>query len=143
MVIREVEHDTDDYRRILDMRYAILRAPLGLDWSEQDLAAEADELHFALFDDDDTLLACAVVRLLNNDTAKLRQMAVEVSRRAMGNGRFLLEGVEAILHQRGIRRIEMDARKTAIGFYVKSGYAIEGDEFIQVTVPHYRMVKAI
>lgn len=143
MNVREVEYGSDDYRRILDMRYAILRAPLGLDWSREDLAAEAEELHFGLFDDDDALVACVVIRLLGAETAKLRQMAVAEQHRGRGEGRQLLEDVEAALRPRGIRRIEMDARKTAIGFYAKSGYTIEGGEFIQVTIPHFRMVKAI
>jgi len=143
MQIKQVQHGSDDYRGILDMRHAILRRPLGLDWSDEDLAAEAEQLHFGLFDDDDAPIACVVIKLLGPDKAKLRQMAVAEPFRAMGNGRDLLQGVEAILHARGIRRIEMDARKTAAGFYEKLGYHVEGDEFIQVTIPHQRMVKDI
>jgi predicted GNAT family N-acyltransferase len=143
MNIREVAYNSDDYRRILDMRYAILRAPLELDWSTEDLAAEAEELHFGLFDDYDALVACAVVRLLSENTAKLRQMAVAGQLRGIGAGRQMLAGVEAALRPRGIRKIEMDARKTAIGFYEKSGYHVEGGEFIQVTIPHFKMVKDI
>ena len=142
-VLRQVQHGGDDYQRTLDMRFAILRAPLGLDWSGEDLAAEADQLHFALFDDDDDLIACVVVKPLGPDAAKVRQMAVDESFRAMGNGRFLLEGVEAILHHRGIRHIQMDARDIAVRFYEKLGYTIEGAQFTQVTVPHFRMVKDI
>ena len=143
MPIKEAKHGSDDYQRILAMRFAILRVPLGLDWSGEDLAAEARQLHFGLFDDDDTLIACVVVNPLGPDTAKVRQMAVAEPFRTMGNGRVLLEGVEAILHQRGIRRIEMDARELAVGFYQKLGYHVEGDQFLQVTIPHFRMVKDI
>ena len=143
MLVREIKHGSDDYQRLLDMRYAILRAPLGLDWSGEDLAAEAEELHFGLFDDDDALVACAVVRPLSEETAKLRQMAVVEQHRGKGLGRQLLQGIEAALRPKGIRQIEMDARKTATGFYAESGYRIEGGQFIQVTIPHFKMVKAI
>ena len=143
MPIKQVEHASDDYRRILAVRHAILRAPLGLGWSPDDLAGEDEQLHFGLFDDDDTLVACAVVKLLSDATAKARQMAVEEPYRGRGRGRELFEGVEAALRQRGISRIEMDARKTAVGFYEKLGYHIEGGEFLQVTIPHFRMVKDI
>jgi predicted GNAT family N-acyltransferase len=35
----------------------------------------------------------------------------------------------------------MHARKTALGFYEKLGYRVAGDEFIEVTIPHYVMEK--
>jgi len=37
----------------------------------------------------------------------------------------------------------MHARKTAIGFYEKSGYSVIGDEFTEVGIPHFEMVKKI
>ena len=143
MIIREVQYGGDGYREVLAMRDRLLRAPLGLTWSEADLAGEAEQLHFGLFDESGTLIACVVVKLLDDDTAKVRQMAVDEPRRGLGAGRRLLGGVEEILRQRGVRRIEMDARDTAVGFYRKLGYEIEGEEFTQVTIPHFRMTKAI
>ena len=125
------------------MRDRLLRAPLGLTWSKADLQGESEQLHFALVDESGTLIACVVVNLLDVDTAKVRQMAVDEPRRAIGAGRRLLGGVEEILREKGIRRIEMDARDTAVGFYRKLGYEIEGEEFTQVTIPHFRMTKAI
>ena len=58
MIIREVQYGSDDYREILSMRDRLLRAPLGLTWSEADLHGEAEQLHFALFDESGTLIAC-------------------------------------------------------------------------------------
>ena len=143
MIIREVQYGSDGYREILSMRDRILRVPLGLTWSTADLEGEGEQLHFGLFDESGTLIACVVVKLLDADTAKVRQMAVDEPRRGIGTGRRLLQGVEEILRQKGVRRIEMDARDTAIGFYRKLGYEIEGEEFTQVTIPHFRMTKAI
>ena len=139
MLIREIEHGGQEYRGTLAMRHAILRAPLGLDWSADDLAGEDEQLHFGLFDDEDTLVGCVVAKPLGDGMAKIRQMAVADGGR--GNGRRLIEGMEAALRGRGIRRVEMDARKTAVGFYQKLGYRVEGGEFLQVTIPHLRMVK--
>ena len=143
MIIREVQYGGDGYREVLAMRDRLLRAPLGLTWSEADLAGESEQLHFGLFDESGTLIACVVVKPLDDDTAKVRQMAVDEPRRGIGAGRCLVKGVEEILRKKGIRRIEMDARDTAVGFYRKLGYEIEGGEFTQVTIPHFRMTKAI
>jgi len=143
MIIREVQYGSDGYRDILSMRDRLLRAPLGLTWSEADLAGEAEQLHFGLFDESGTLIACVVVKPLDDNTAKVRQMAVDEPRRGIGAGSRLLGGVEEILRQRDFRRIEMDARDTAVGFYRKLGYEVEGGEFTQVTIPHFRMTKVI
>jgi hypothetical protein len=37
----------------------------------------------------------------------------------------------------------MHARSTAIPFYERLGYRIEGGEFVQQTIPHVIMVKDI
>ncbi len=143
MLTRQVEHGGEDYQRTLDMRFDILREPLGLDWSEEDLAAESEQWHFGLFDDNDALVACVVIKPLGHGLVKLRQMAVAEEYRGQGRGRELVEGVEEALRGKGVRRVQMDARNIARGFYEKLGYEVEGDEFIQVTIPHFRMVKDI
>ena len=43
--IETIEHDSDDYWQALVVRDAELRAPLGLEYSEEDIAAEADQVH--------------------------------------------------------------------------------------------------
>jgi len=143
MRIREIEFGSELYQAALSLRDVVLRAPLELTWSQIDLEGEDKQLHFALFDDDDKLIACAVAKPLSEHTVKVRQMAVDEHHRGKGAGRQLLEGAERILAERGFRNIQMDARKTAVGFYRKLGYSVEGDEFIQVTIPHFRMVKDI
>jgi predicted GNAT family N-acyltransferase len=37
----------------------------------------------------------------------------------------------------------MHARKNAIGFYEKMGYKSSGQEFEEVTIPHFVMEKAL
>ena len=143
MIIRESQFGSDGYREVLAMRDRLLRVPLGLTWSQADLEGESEQLHFGLYDKDDTLIACVVIKPLDEHTAKLRQMAVDEPHRQIGAGRRLVQGVEDILRHRGFRSIEMDARETAVGFYRKLGYEIQGDLFTQVTIPHFRMTKLI
>ena len=65
MLIREIEHGGQEYRGTLAMRHGILRAPLGLDWSADDLTGEDGQLHFGLFDDEDTVQE-AFLRAVSN-----------------------------------------------------------------------------
>ena len=50
---------------------------------------------------------------------------------------------ENIARDLGYRKLCMHARKTARGFYEKLGYMVNGDEFMEVTIPHYTMEKAL
>jgi predicted GNAT family N-acyltransferase len=37
----------------------------------------------------------------------------------------------------------MHARVNAVGFYEKVGYRVHGDQFVEVTIPHYVMEKQL
>jgi predicted GNAT family N-acyltransferase len=49
--------------------------------------------------------------------------------------------LEANLRARGFTKLALHARASAVGFYKKLGYTVSGDEFIDVTVAHFKMVK--
>jgi predicted GNAT family N-acyltransferase len=50
---------------------------------------------------------------------------------------------ENIARDRKYTRLTMHARKSAVGFYEKSGYRICSDEFTEVTIPHFVMEKEL
>ena len=50
---------------------------------------------------------------------------------------------EAEAARRGYKRVYLHARVIAVEFYVKLGYEVFGEEFIQVTIPHRHMQKFI
>jgi GNAT superfamily N-acetyltransferase len=58
-----------------------------------------------------------------------------------GVGRALMIFAENIARDLGYRRLCMHARSTAVGFYQKLGYRTAGNEFTEVTIPHYVMEK--
>ena len=71
-------------------------------------------------------------------------MAVLEGLQGQGFGRAIMAGVEEILANEGrIKRIFLNARGTAIGFYSKLRYVGTGDEFIEVGIPHQRMEKTL
>jgi predicted GNAT family N-acyltransferase len=39
--------------------------------------------------------------------------------------------------------MSMHARKPTVPFFEKMGYKIHGPEFIEITIPHYEMVKEL
>ena len=73
----------------------------------------------------------------------LLQMAVLNNLQCKGIGRALMIFAENIARDRGFKKITMHARKTAIGFYEKLGYKVCGEQFEEVTIPHYIMEKML
>lgn len=139
---RRVEHGTPEYEQTVALRYEILRRPLGLTFDAKQLAAECDELHLALFDGVE-VVACLVLTPLADGDVKMRQVAVREGLQGTGLGRVLVEFSESVARDRGFRRMVLNARETAVPFYLRLGYAIEGEPFEEVTIPHRHMLKRL
>lgn len=142
MALKLIDHGSEDYRQMVDLRLQVLRKPLGLDFTEADLAAEKNDILIGVFDDD-KLEACCVLTKTDPKTVRLRQMAVGAALQGMGIGRALMSFAENIARDHGYRRLTMHARKSALGFYEKNGYKVCSDEFEEVTIPHYVMEKEL
>ncbi len=140
--VRILPHGSPDYQAAVALRRAVLRTPLGLDFTSDQLAAETADTHFAAFDGG-TLVGAVVMTPYDAATVKLRQMAVSPEAQGRGVGAALLRAFEAHAGAQGITGITLAARVTAQGFYAANGYTAEGDVFEEVTVPHIRMTKPI
>ncbi|VGO15542.1 Acetyltransferase [Pontiella desulfatans] len=143
MEFREISFGSDEYLLELALREGVLRKPLGLSLSNEDRGNERGQLHFGLFAPNGDLLACVVAVPCCSDGAKIRQMAVSTSHQRSGLGRKLMAGLEENLRGRGFRRLVLNARASAVGFYEKLGYAGMGETFLEVGLPHLKMGKTI
>ncbi|MFN3684387.1 MAG: GNAT family N-acetyltransferase [Fimbriimonadaceae bacterium] len=142
MRLAEIRWGSREYAAEVDLRYRLLRQPLGLWFSPRELEAEEGERHFGAFEGR-RLVACVVARPLGREAVQLRQMAVEEDRRGRGFGTRLLEFAEAELAGSGFAQAVLHARETAVAFYQKAGYSVEGDPFEEVTIPHRLMRKPL
>ncbi len=140
--IKEVPFSSDEYKEILKLRYEILRRPLGLEVSAKDVATDDKEFHIAAFDDG-KIIGCVVLRPINSDIIKLRQMAVSDACQGKGVGAKIVKYAEELAASRGFKTMETHARTVAQGFYEKLGYVAEGEAFIEATVPNIKMHKAL
>ncbi|MGD9127080.1 MAG: GNAT family N-acetyltransferase [Planctomycetia bacterium] len=130
------------YRDSLELRNRVLWGAVGLDIFKADLSDEVDQLHFGLFEGKQ-LLACVILKNLGEGSAKLRQMAVVKTLQNRGLGTQLIQGMEALAKERGIKSIEMAAQMRAKGFYEKVGYNAEGPIFQEVGIDHIKMIKSL
>lgn len=75
---------------------------------------------------------------------QLRGMATDLTWRGQGLGGQLLEYGESLLRDDPIRLRWCNARSSAIGFYIKQGWAIVSEEFdIPTAGPHRRMIRRV
>ena len=142
MALRIIDHGTKEYQQMVNLRMEILRKPLGLSFDAAELEKEKEDVLMGAFEDE-KLLGCCLLTRMDQHTMRLRQMAVPNSMQGKGIGRALMIFAENIARDLGYRKLCMHARKTALGFYEKLGYSASGEEFIEVTIPHYIMEKAL
>ncbi len=142
MPLKLIDHGSKEYLQMVDMRIQILRKPLGLIFTDEELAKETEDILIGAFEDE-MMLGCCMLTKVKPDTVRLRQMAVKTGLQGKGIGRALMQFAENIARDRGNSKIIMHARKTAAGFYEKLDYKVAGQEFFEVTIPHYVMEKAL
>ncbi|MBU3676921.1 MAG: GNAT family N-acetyltransferase [Chitinophagaceae bacterium] len=128
------------YTGVLRLRQWVLRQPLGLDLMQEDLSDEAHQI-IGIVENEAGVQACLLAKPLPENTWKLRQMAVSPEWQGKGLGRQLMMAMEAKALREGVHTITLHARDTAIPFYEKLGYACDGDEFLEVGIPHKCMHK--
>ena len=142
MALKILDYGSHEYRQMVKLRDVVLRKPLGLGFTPEELEEEKENMMIAAFEEEDILGCCMLVEE-NSQTLRLRQMAVLNDLQGKGIGKALMCFAENIARDRGFKNLCMHARKNAIGFYEKMGYEVHGSEFTEVTLPHYLMVKKL
>ncbi len=142
MDFKLISVDSDYYKQVLELREDILRKPLGRKLTRYDIEHDAQEFIFVLTEKD-RVIASVQFRILSDRRLKLRQMAVIPSFQDMGYGSELIQSAERVLVKKGFKEIELHARKHAVDFYLKNGFQIISEEFLEVGIPHVKMFKII
>ncbi|MDX2047815.1 MAG: GNAT family N-acetyltransferase [Chitinophagaceae bacterium] len=142
MALKIIDHGSREYRQMVDLRYELLRKPLGLQFSPEELEREKEDILIGAFDDD-KMLGCCLLTRVNTDTCRLRQMAVHNSLQGKGIGATMMNFAENVARDVGYKQMTMHARKNVVGFYEKLGYHITSNEYEEITIPHCTMEKRL
>ncbi len=140
MSLKQIDHGTEQYLQMVNLRDNLLRRPIGLTFSHDELIKEKDDTLIACMEDD-KMLGCCILTKLDNNTARLRQMAVADNIQGKGVGASIMNFAENLAADKGFKKIILHARDTVIGFYEKFGYNIVGKQFVEVNIPHHKMEK--
>jgi len=143
MHVIKIEYGTPEYDEAVRLRYDVLRAPLGLEFTAAQLAMEYEDIHLAAYDVHFRLLGCLVLTLTDESSMKMRQVAVAEAVQGKGVGKKMALRAEAVAGQAGCSLIYCHARDLAVPFYEKLGYVRDGKAFKEVGITHYKMKKEL
>ena len=143
MILKVVDHNSPEFWSAVELRRKVLRQPLGLDFTPEELAAEGDYIHCVLIDDQENIVATATGTDYGDGSVKIRQVAVINRMQGQGLGREIMLFAEEIGRQRGFHTAILHARAAVVDFYLKLGYELYGDEFVEVGIPHRKMRKSL
>ena len=137
---RQILYGSPEYQFELDLRERILRKPLALTLSAQDLEKDAKDFHLGAFVEG-RLVGGLILQKQGLSLVKMRQVAVETQNQGQGIGRKLVQEAERICQQKGVAEIILNARSSVLGFYESLNYIKEGEAFNEVGLPHVKMRK--
>jgi predicted GNAT family N-acyltransferase len=141
LLVYLVDFGTPSFDELIFLRDLLLRKPIGLSFTPNELSTEYNSLHFAAYTDDLELLGTLVLKPLNNGRIKMRQVAVFPQEQKKGVGKALVAASEAYAREHEYHCIELSARVPAVPFYKKLGYSVTSDLYQEVGIDHYKMEK--
>lgn len=125
------------------LRWLVLRKP----W-RQPPGSEKDDLEktsfhvMAVFDG--RIIGVGRLHPVAPGIFQVRYMAVDENCRGSGVGTALIEALEKQALLLGAKKIVLDARRNAVGFYQKKGYSVTGPSHTLFgSIVHFKMEKTI
>lgn len=140
IAIKIVDYGSEDYLQNISLRNKILRNPLGLELTKEDIEKDRKYIHISAFNAEDKVVGTAILIYLGKQY-QLRQLAVEEKYSGKGLGTKILQFCEEYAKRVQIGAIFCYARQTAVDFYIHNNYKIEGTFFLEHTIPHIKMIK--
>jgi N-acetylglutamate synthase-like GNAT family acetyltransferase len=130
-----------DWDSYFDLRWRILREPWNQPRGSEQDALEGKSFHFMIQDAGATL-AVGRLHLISPEEAQVRYMAVDPAHQGSGLGRKILQGLENRAWSQGAKRIVLNSRANAVGFYARQGYEPIGPgETLFGEIQHTKMCK--
>ena len=138
--IQIVEFNSVLQKKSIELRTKILREPLGLAFTAEELAEEVNQIHIVATNKE-AVIGVLVLKIMSDTLLKMRQVAVDFDFQKIGIGKKMIEFSEEYAKSNNYKKLELHARDVAKEFYLMLGYDIVGDEFMEVGIPHSEMVK--
>ena len=140
-ILSKIEFATPEYDEMVALRTLVLRKPLGLEYTIEQLAGEYDDELLVAYDEQMRLCGCLILTKIDDEKVKMRQVAVHFDYQNKGIGTLLVRHSEWLAEKKGFKKIELHARENAFKFYEKLAYNRSGAIFSEVNIPHLKFYK--
>ena len=139
MILHWTPFDSALYHQSMKLREKVLRHPLGMQFTKEDLAIEQHQKHLVVYSSQKEVMGGLTLVSLDESLVKLRQMWVLPEYQGMGIGRTVVKEAHRLARAHHAQEIYCHARENAIGFYEKMLYSQKGSPFLEVGLTHYVM----
>lgn len=130
-----------EWEKYYDLRYRILRKPLGQPLGSEKNEGDETGIHFALFENNQ-LMAIARLDHSGENTMQVRFVAVEENQQGKGFGKQIMMATEQKALELNAKKMILHARENAVPFYIGLGYTmVEKSHNLFGMVQHYLMEK--
>ena len=140
MDLRFITAQDSEYAGEVELRYRVLREPLGMTREQVFFPFEKESWHLVALDDG-AVVGCVLFLPKGEKRGRLFQMAVAQALQGRGIGRLLVRRLEQRARKKGFDEIFLHARDRAVGFYERLGYRITGEPFEEIGIMHRMMTK--
>jgi predicted GNAT family N-acyltransferase len=140
VTIKPIIYGTQEYEESVDLRNEVFRKPWGLDIRNEDLSSDATYEMFGAYKDD-KLIATIFLTEDDDETARIKSVAIFDEYRGKGLGTYLMDYVEDIARKKGYKKVALMGRVSAEVFYHKLGYKTISEAYDYNTIPHVDMIK--
>lgn len=133
----------EEFKKYYKTRWEVLRKPWGFPLGSEMDSEEDISFHLAAFDKGEV---AGVGRLTtySNKEGRIRYMGVSDQYQTQGIGGKLLIYLENEAKKKGMKRLVLNARESALDFYKKQSYIIEGEPFDAFSgIQHFKMTKEL
>ncbi len=105
--------------------------------SASQVQGDADALRSGGFDHEALVTVASL--FAERDAVRLRKFATHPNQQGQGRGSAMLRHMVDISRAQGHKRFWFDARETALPFYLRHGFRMQGDRFFKRDMPYFRM----
>ena len=137
-----IQHNSKEYWKSVELRTLVLRKPLGLSFTKEELQAENHQLHFLCYVDEKIAGSFIFIKSSQNKL-KMRQVCIAKDFQKKGIGFQMMLFAEKWAKENHHNEIYCHARNNALAFYQNLNYQIQGDYFEEVGLKHYKLVKCL
>ena len=134
--IRKAENSSD-FSKLFEIRKKVyvdeLDVPIQLEFDEYDETA----FHFVV-EVDDSIVGTARLVVLGNE-GNIGRVCILKDFRRKGLGTKLITSIIEASMDIGLDRLNVEAKVDVLSFYEKIGFVTEGNEYLEVGVPHKKM----